>query len=163
MATPVWIITVGHRTFAVQMLCMTVHCAVDRMVWPVNAYMHTHTCTLARLGLRVMSGVVWNGTWSLTTCMRWRRNDRLVLPPLPLKIRWRGRFLCLPIRSGRLTTSRSIRCFLGCGVMSTNLINHSLDCCGVLSVGDSRREYVESRTSRTSGLPDRTTTSIAMS
>ena len=104
---------------------------------------YTHTCTLARLGLGAMSGVVWNGTRSLTTRMRWQRNDRLVLPPLPLKIRRRkrrGRFLCLPIRSGRLTTSRSIRRFLGCGVMSTNVINHLLDCCGVLSVGDSRRE-----------------------
>ena len=59
------------------------------------------------------------------------------------------------------TMSRSIRRFFGCGVMSTNVINHSLDCCGVLSIGDSRREYVESRTSRTSGLPDRAT--IAMS
>ena len=39
---------------------------------------YTHTCTLARLGLGAVSGVVWNGTWSLTTCMR---NDRLVLPP----------------------------------------------------------------------------------
>ena len=112
----------------------------------VRAY--THTCTSARLGLGAMSGVVWNGTRSLTTCMRWRRNDRLVLPPLPLSLKIRrrkrrGRFLCLPIRSGRLTTSRSIRRFLGCGVMSTNVINHSLDCCGVLSVGDSRREYVE--------------------
>ena len=42
----------------------------------VRAY--THTCTLARLGLGAMSGVVWNGTRSLTTCMRWQRNDRLV-------------------------------------------------------------------------------------
>ena len=132
----------------------------------VHAY--THTCNLARLGLGAMSGVDWNGTQSLTTCMRcrWRRNDQLVPPPLPLKIqrrKRRGRFLCLPIRSGRLTTIRSIRRFLGCGVMSTNMINHSLDCCGVLSVGDSRREYVESKTSRTSGLPDRATTSVAMS
>ena len=31
------------------------------------------------------------------------------------------------------------------------------------AVGDSRGEYVESRTSRTSGLPDRATTSVAMS
>ena len=121
----------------------------------IRTYMHM--CTLARLGLGAMSGVVWNGMRSLTTCMQWRRSDRLVLLPLPLKIRrkkQRGRFLCLPIRSGRLTTSRSIRRFLGCSVMSTNVINHSFDCCGVLSVGDSRREYVESRTSQTSGLPD---------
>ena len=55
---PVWIITVDHRTFAVQLLCMTVHCAIDRTVWPVNVYAHTHTCTLARLGLGAMSGVV---------------------------------------------------------------------------------------------------------